>query len=297
MTHAPPAGETALSAGVQALLPMVGRAAAGFRTALITGEAGTGKDLLARTLHGLSPRVAAPLVTLDCSTLNPETAERELFGAAAGGAALVRGADGGTLVLDEIACLPPAAQARLHRLIERRELQPVEAGGASPIDSLVIALSRRPLAADVAAGAFRADLWQSLSAVNLVIAPLRQSPHDLRRLARELLEEFAVRFQCARPRLSGAAEDAIARYHWPGNMRELRAVLVAACLRAGDSVVTPAHLPLAETPRRPGALTADVVRDALQHTRGNKKAAAAYLGVGRRSLYRLLDKWSLCNAS
>jgi two-component system response regulator HydG len=221
------------------------RAAATDATVLVRGESGTGKELLARTIHELSPRRKKPLEVVDCSAIATSLIDSELFGHVRGaftGAAerasgrLVR-AEGGTVLLDEIGELPLEVQGKLLRFVQEKQLVPV--GGSRPqrVDARVVAVTNRDLAAEVASGRFRQDLYYRLNVVHLVVPPLRERPEDIALLARYFLEQVSVQYQKVIDGLTPEAEARLLEHDWPGNVRELQnRILQAAIFCEGDRI-------------------------------------------------------------
>ncbi len=255
-------------------------------TVLVRGESGTGKELLASFIHRRSARAGRPFLRVNCGALPEALLESELFGhekgAFTGAAGRHRGlferAEGGTLLLDEVAELTASAQVKLLRVLQERELTRV--GGEAPlrVDVRVVAATHRPLEALVAAGAFRADLYYRLNVFPIALPSLRERPDDLPALAESLLARVSARLgRASPPRLTPAALAALARHAWPGNVRELENVLERACILApGPS------LELAEfAPAPPGAAREVAAPEALRFdegVRGLLEAALASCG-------------------
>lgn len=279
---------------------------------LVQGESGTGKELVARALHGEGPRRAGPLVTVNAAALPASLVESELFGYAPGSftGAATRGrkgrfeqADGGTLFLDEIGEMPLDTQAKLLRVLQERVVEPVGAAHPVPVDFRLIAATNRDLKAMVDAGTFRLDLFYRIATVVLDVPRLADRRDDIPVLARHFLAELAELH--GRPGLSLAPEAAahLAALPWPGNVRELRQAIERAVIfadgpvldraafedRAAPAAAPPAPLAPARLPDATEALEAQMIRDALARAGGNKKAAAAILGISRSHLYRRLE--------
>ena len=207
---------------------------------LLLGETGVGKELFARRLHRQSPRAARPLVHVNCAALPESLAESELFGHVRGafsGAVTDRpgrfeAAEGGTLFLDEVGELPLAVQAKLLRTLQNGEIQRLGADRPRRVDVRVIAATNRNLREQVTAGAFRADLYHRLSVYPVPIPPLRERGNDVLLIAGRFLELNRARLGLRSLRLSTAAQDALRRYPWPGNIRELEHVISRAALKA-----------------------------------------------------------------
>ncbi len=287
-----------------ALLTQVERAAATTARVLLGGESGTGKELIARRLHATGPRAAGPFVAVNCAALADGVVDSELFGhergAFTGAAARKRGcfelADGGTLLLDEVAELPPATQARLLRVLQEGRFTRV--GGEQPldVDVRVIAASHRDLRAEVAAGRFREDLFFRLAVVPLHVPPLRERPGDLQPLTERFLTELALRQGVRPPRLSAEAWARWRAYRWPGNVRELRNAVERLVVLAPGREIEADELP-AELASATGAgasagslgaaiaaVEAEMIGAALARAGGNKSAAARALGISRPTL-------------
>jgi DNA-binding NtrC family response regulator len=289
------------------------------RTALVTGETGTGKELVARALHKAGPRAQKKFAAVNCSAVVESLFESELFGHMRGaftGAVeskpgLFEVADGGTLFLDEIGELPQASQAKLLRVIETGEVQRVGGLDTRRVDVRVVAATNRDLRAESAAGRFREDLYYRLSVVELRVTPLRERREDIPYLTSAFVKHFATLFDKAIFGPTPAAERVLLTAPWAGNVRELRNTIERICILTEDRFFTekettaclgPQASPAAAMggllPRKPDArLLADAERDhitrVLQETAGNKKAAAHLLGLSRRALYRKLDRLGL----
>jgi two-component system, NtrC family, response regulator AtoC len=282
------------------VLIAVARSAA---SALIRGETGTGKQVLAETLHRLSGRPGA-LVAINCSAISPDLLESELFGhergaftgAAAAKPGLLEVAGAGTVLLDEIGDMPVALQAKLLRAVESREV--LRVGGTRPIAiaARFVSATHRDLLAAVDAGAFRLDLYYRLAAVTLTIPPLRERSTALVTMAHELLIAAALRDGRPVPAISAGAIARLQAHDWPGNVRELRNALDRALILAGDAIeaehiVFDAPPPRASTSSPPGVgLTAAELDErarvvqALEQCTGNQTRAAKLLGVSRSTL-------------
>jgi two-component system response regulator HydG len=285
-------------------------------TALLTGESGTGKGLLARAIHGASPRKHRPFVEANCVVYSEGVLNSELFGhekgAFTGAAKLKRGrfelARGGTLFLDEIGEIAPATQLLLLRVLQDRSFERV--GGEDTIDADVrlIAATNRDLDEAIRLGSFREDLFYRLNVIPIRVPALRERPDDVPVLAARFLSHAASRLGREAPALGAGATDALTRYTWPGNVRELENLMerlvvltpserieaddLPAAIRAGGSS------PSALTPRPPSnERLADLERvrilDVLGTCDGNKKLAASLLGIHRSTLYAKLARYGL----
>jgi DNA-binding NtrC family response regulator len=305
---------------IQDLFGLIRRLAPHLRTALITGETGTGKELVARALHAVGPRAERPFSVVNCSTVNESAFEQELFGHAAGAfpngsearPGLLESADGGVVFLDEVSSLPLSAQARLLRVLEFGELHGVGANEQQRVDVVVLAATNRDLRTEVGAGRFRGDLFYRLNVVEIALPPLRERREDIPYLTSAFVKEFAQRTNKPIRGLTTAAEALLLTAPWDGNVRELRNVVERACLLVDDDLVSereiaaclpPASVRGSRAAENNGAaaeekdLLSTVEREhilrALQRTGGNKKAAARMLGVSRRALYRRLERLDL----
>jgi two-component system response regulator HydG len=305
---------------MQDLFDLIRRIAPHARTALVTGETGTGKELVARALHKLGPRKDRRLITFNCSALVETLAESELFGHVRGAftgavdtkVGLFEQADGGTLFLDEIGELPLPVQAKLLRVIEYGEVQRVGSTESRKIDVRIVAATNRRLVEEVAAGRFRQDLYYRLNVVEIQLAPLRERREDIPYLTAAFVQEFASRFQKRLSGLSPGAERLLQNAPWSGNIRELRNVIERACILTEGRILSerellavlggiarPAPAAAAATPADLESdeivpeLDRGMVAEALQQVGGNRSAAARRLGISRRALYRRLDTFGL----
>ncbi|UCJ14708.1 sigma-54 dependent transcriptional regulator [Pseudomonas sp. MM211] len=312
------------------LLELAARVARSDSTVLITGESGTGKEVLARYLHQQSPRSTGPFVAINCAAIPDNMLEATLFGhekgAFTGAVASAPGkfemAEGGTILLDEISEMPLALQAKLLRVLQEREVERVGARKPISLDIRVLATSNRDLAAEVAAGRFREDLFYRLSVFPLAWRPLRERPADILPLAERLLNKYVRKMNLAPLRLSAQAVACLTSHAWPGNVRELDNAIQRAVILQQNGVIEPhdlcltapigfapmaqaaqplavvsamAAVPLSEPAMMDGALGEDlrrreyqVIIDTLRAERGRRKEAAERLGISPRTLrYKL----------
>ena len=279
---------------------------------LVRGETGTGKELVARSIHDLSPRADQPFRAVNCATFTPELLVSELFGHVKGsftGAirdrrGLLQLADGGTLFLDEVAELPLDIQARLLRVLQERSFVPL--GGATPVsvDVRIVAATNRSLRREVEAGRFRVDLMYRIRVVPLFLPPLRDRRGDVDVLMAHFVEQFNQRGLRSVGSISREARVALNAHSWPGNVRELRNVAEYAFAIGEGPVLTIDELTpelRGEAPPdegRPAELTVrDLERerivDALRQTSGRKGDAAGHLGISRSTLWRKLREHGL----
>ena len=297
--------DTGLVGGSPAMIAVrerIARVAPSDAPVLVTGESGTGKELVARALHAASPRSGGPLVVVNCATIPPALVESELFGHVRGAFTDARddrpglfvAAHGGTLVLDEIGELPLEVQPKLLRALQEHAVRPV--GGASElaVDVRVVAVTNRDLGAMVTTARFREDLYYRVHVLNVALPPLRERGDDVLELARHFARGRAI---------APDAAAALANHPWPGNVRELESALVHALAMAGTTIER-AHLPeriaqprVSITPTNNGELVtlAELERRhvacVLERVAGNKAAAARILGIERKTLYRMLERW------
>jgi DNA-binding NtrC family response regulator len=279
----------------------------GSATVLVTGETGTGKELLAQAIHYNGPRAAQPFVEINCAALPANLLEAELFGyergaftdARAPKAGLFEAASGGTLLLDEVGDLAPDLQAKLLTALESRKVRRLGSVRDTPVDVRIVAATHRDLAAEVRAGRFRRDLYYRLRVVPVHLPPLRDRGEDVLLLVRHFVERFSELHDREQPVLSSEARAVILRHSWPGNVRELRNAVERAVL-LGDGTIRPDDLALEEDepPAPSGVLPFPAPLEAieraaavamLQHCDGNKSQAALRLGIGRKRLYQLLS--------
>ncbi len=300
-------GIVAESPAMRAALEVVAKVAPHRTTVLLTGPRGSGKEVLARELHRLSPRASAPFVAVNCAAIPEALLESELFGhvrgAFTGAVADRRGlfeqAAGGTLFLDEIGDLPTALQAKLLRVLQDGEIRRVGAGDSRRVDTRLVAATARDLEADVATGRFREDLFYRLNVVGIRLPPLVERPEDVPPLIRVLLETHAGRMGVKVPAVEPDAMRALLDHRWPGNVRELMNVLERALVLAQGGSVRLGDLPAAlgagaTTPPPQGDLSlkkrlddaeAATIRAALARAGGRRRQAAELLGISLRGLF------------
>jgi DNA-binding NtrC family response regulator len=293
------------------VLDLLSRVGPSDANVLITGENGTGKEVIARTLHALSPRAQKPMVTVNAGALSEGTFESELFGHVRGAFTDAKAdrvgrfelADGGTLFLDEIANVPPNLQPKLLRVLETGEFERVGSSQTRRTDVRVLSATNAVLGDEVAAGRFRQDLLFRLNTVEIDLPPLRERAEDVAPLAAHFLTLYAQRYRKRLRGFDAAAAEALRTYAWPGNVRELdhvvqRAVLMAAGeeVHAADLGLQPAREPAAE--RRLEQMSLEeverlLIQKALTRFGGNVSQAAEALGLSRSALYRRMQKYEL----
>ena len=279
---------------------------------LITGESGAGKDLLAAFVHSKSRRAAHPFVKIDCATLPGDLLEAELFGYERGAftgaveakAGRFEGADKGTVVLDEIAHLSTDAQAKLLRVIERREFERLGGRRTIKLDARVIALTNVDLDEAVKTGRFREDLFYRLNVLNIRVPPLRERRDDLSQLIEHFLKHYSAKHGRDVQRLSPAARGVLKAYDYPGNARELANVIERAVIVATGKKVEEEDLPAAlraalsaqQRKAKPLSLAeveADYIAETLAGTGGNKTECARILGISRKNLYEKIARYKI----
>jgi DNA-binding NtrC family response regulator len=283
------------SAAMAALRERVRRVAASDCNVLVTGETGSGKECVAEALHRLGARSARPFVAINCAAFPDSLLDSELFGFERGaftGAThaypgKVMLADGGTLFLDEIGDMPVAAQAKLLRMIETREVFAIGALRPRKVDLRIVAATHCDLGSAVRAGRFRADLYYRLNVARIEIAALRDRAGDVLELFAHFARPLAARSPCGPVRLSAAAHDALLRHDWPGNVRELRNVVEAAYLAYDGEPLPPEALPIAAAP---GQAESSLILEALERCEWNRSKAAELLHWSRMTLYRKMKR-------
>ncbi len=303
------------SPAMQEVFRLIGRAGPTDKAILIQGESGTGKELVAKALHRNSQRANKPLVVINCAALPETLLESELFGhergAFTGAVAAKQGlfevADGGTLFIDEIGELAGSLQAKLLRVLEDGSMRRIGSIKERRVDVRLLAATNRDMAQEVAASRFREDLYYRINVMSLNLPPLRQRAGDVPLLVKHFLG--------SKWSISDAALRALEAYSWPGNVRQLINALERAKIMAEDSTIQCEDLPpeiagraselstaasngaTSSTAAHDGDQLADIQRahvlEILQRERGNKARTARALGVNRRSLYRLLDKYGI----
>ena len=298
------------SPAMQALRTTIERVSRYRTNVLLLGESGTGKDLLARTLHASGPRRAQRFEPQNCATLSSELLESELFGHERGaftGAhsqkqGLFEVADGGTLFLDEIAEMDLRTQAKLLRALEQSRFRRLGGTSVVTVDVGIIAATNRPLAELVAEGRFREDLYYRLAVVTLSVPPLRDRKSDIPQLVEAFVRDFNQRNGTKLTGVTPQLMDRFMEHAWPGNIRELRnAVESAAVLadgpqiteadaRAGDFAVHPAAAPRFPTTATLAELERQIIEERLRSA-GSREAAAKSLGMSLRTLYGRLAAW------
>lgn len=278
----------------------------------ITGETGTGKEMVARKIHAFSDRKQNIFVPVDCTTLTGQLFESQLFGHIKGaftGAiddtlGFFRASNGGTIFLDEISEIPLELQAKLLRVLQEERVTPLGSTTSYPINVRVLCATNRDLRKMVENNEFRADLYYRVNVVNLQIPPLRERPEDILPLANHFLENLSRFYNEPGKILSHEAESVLLRYAWPGNVREMSNAMERAYVLSKETIILPQFLPpeillgefsSSKTPALPTLEAAEkhLVKQALQCTQGRKIAAAKILGIERRRLNRIIEKLNI----
>lgn len=307
---------------IQALKAAIHQVARSSSTVIIQGETGSGKELVAHSIHALSGRSARPFIKVNCAAIPSELLESELFGYAAGaftGAnkAGKKGkfqlADKGTLFLDEINQMPLHLQPKLLRALQEQEVEPVGGPEAIPVDCRIIVASNIPLEKLVKQGEFREDLFYRLNVISLEVPPLRERKEDIPVIADHLLKRLNTQLGMAVPGIAHDTKERLKNYYWPGNVRELRNVIERAMNDAWLDTLTWRHFEPYFRHKKPSVCSAledrvyaalpmrqvkaaaerQAVLDALNAAGGNKTAAARSLGITRTMLYRKINKYEL----
>ncbi len=299
----------AQSAAMRPVLQLMDRVAASDANVLISGEHGTGKEVVAQRLHAASPRASRPLVAVNLGGLSEGLFESEMFGHVKGAFTDARTdrigrfelAEGGTLLLDEIGTLALRQQAKLLRVLETGEVERVGASRARRIDVRILSATNADLAGEVAAGRFREDLLFRLNTIEIRLPPLRERREDIPVLAEHFLRRYAARYRKALVSFESDALEALAAHAWPGNVRELDHTLERAVLMAQGNAVRAADLGLRLAPGAAARLEdlpleeveRVLIRKALERHDGNVSHAAKALGLSRSALYRRLQHYGL----
>jgi DNA-binding NtrC family response regulator len=305
---------------VDRLVQRAAAASAEMPAILLTGETGTGKDLVANFIHASLPHRSGPFVALNCSAVPKELFESELFGhqrgafsgATADKPGLFETADGGTLFLDEVGDMPLELQPKLLRALETRTVRRVGETRSRSFDLFLIAATNRELEAQVSSGRFRQDLYYRLKVVSIELPPLRERADDIDLLTNHFLAQLSVKYGMPDLKLSEAAQQTIREYSWPGNVRELQHALESAALTIAGSMIEPQDLPLPtmvdplrravrsldhDQPINLDEVEKELIQQAMQRTGGNVSAAARLLSIGREALRYRLGKFNLATDS
>jgi DNA-binding NtrC family response regulator len=299
----------ATAAVMQPVLATITRIGPSDAAVLITGEHGTGKEVIAQTLHALSPRASRSMVAVNTGALPEGTFESELFGHVKGAFTDARTerigrfelAEGGTLFLDEIANVPPRQQAKLLRVLETGEMERVGSSKTRRVNVRVISATNADLKKDVEEGRFRADLLFRLNTVEIHLPPLRDRREDIPPLAAHFLARYAQRYRKQVNGIDPAAIQLMLHYSWPGNVRELDHTIERAVLMSREDVIEVSDLGLSPARVPTQALEemslehveSILIRKALSRCNGNVSQAAEALGLSRGALYRRMEKYGI----
>ncbi len=296
------------SAPMVEIYKMVSRVAPTDATVLIEGETGTGKELIARMIHRNSQRASQPFVPVDCGAIAPSLLESELFGAMKGSftgadrdrVGVLEAANHGTVFLDEIGDIEFGFQLKLLRFMQEREVRPLGAARAKPVDVRVIAATNRDMQKLVEESKFREDLWFRLNVVRILVPPLCERTGDVPLLAHYFLKKYNERYR-QNARLTESGVKSMQEYSWPGNIRQLQHMMERLTILApGGRIdeVAVMHAIYSMEPREHGGETladaeSEQIRRVLAATGGNKSRAAKILGIERKTLYRKLERMGL----
>ena len=295
------------SPAMAAIKKTIGKIAPTDATVLITGENGTGKDVLAKEIHAHSARSGKPLVAVDAGAITETLFESELFGHVKGAftdahtdhVGKFEQADGGTLFLDEIGNIPPHLQAKLLRAIQNRSIVPVGGTQARPVDIRLICATNMNLEELVREGRFREDLYYRINTVHITLPPLRERKGDIVPLAERFISEFAVKYHRNISGLDDGARAILESHRWSGNIRELQNCMEKAVILSDGSILTAKDISIdSQTTRsehgfKDGRDEETLVKEAMQRCAGNISAAAKMLGVSRPTFYAKLKKYGL----
>ncbi len=303
------------SKGIEEVLKLIDQVADSHMTVLIFGETGTGKELVARAIHENSSRAGKPLVRVNCAAIPDTLIESELFGHEKGAftGALTRRkgrfeeAHGGTIFLDEVGELTPSAQAKLLRVLQEREFEPLGSSRSVRVDVRIIAATNKDLHKSVEEGTFRADLYYRLNAFPIYVPPLRERGADILLLADYFVCKYSKVFKKSVKRISTSAIEHLMSYHWPGNVRELENCIERAVLLAQGDTIEAIHLPPTLQMKNKnearvhrgkleilvGTYERDLIIDALKDSRGNISEAARLLGTTRRVIQYKVRKYGI----
>lgn len=300
---------------MQRVLDTIQQVAPARTTVLLTGENGTGKEVIARAIHQLSDRANQPFAAIHCAALAPSLLQSELFGHEKGAftnaserrIGRLEAADGGTVFLDEIGEIDPSVQVTLLRVLESRTFERV--GGSQPVslDVRLIAATNRDLRAMVDAGEFREDLYFRLDVINLHMPPLRERREDIPLLLSHFLQQYMAENNKTLEGFAPDATDALVGYHWPGNVRQLRNAVERMVVMARQAILTlddvpevirASYRPAAEAPTSGAPMTHDenerlMIERALIANNGNRTRAAKQLGLSRRTVIRKIEKYGI----
>jgi DNA-binding NtrC family response regulator len=277
---------------------------------LITGENGTGKEIIAREIHNLSKRKEEVFVTVDLGSISESLFESEMFGHSRGAftdakesrAGRFENASGGTLFLDEIGNLSVSLQAKLLSALETRKITPVGSNKMVPLDIRLISATNKNLSEMVKSELFREDLLYRINTVQIELPPLRSRPEDIISLAEFFLKDFSFRYEKTNLKLNASSIEALMGYHWPGNIRELKHTIEKAVILCDSDIIKPDDLTLNKSRYNAEDITFNIsfeeaekkiIRTALTKCKWNISEASKELNIGRQTLYRKIQKYDL----
>jgi two-component system, NtrC family, response regulator AtoC len=302
------------SPAMKAVVRNVERVAPSDVSVLITGESGTGKEVIADLIHQLSPRSKGPFVKINCAALPRELIESELFGSVKGaftGAqadreGLFRQADGGTLLLDELAEMPVDTQTKLLRVLQEREYRPVGGRQSFKVNVRILASTNLEVEVAIRAGKLREDLYYRISTISLNLPPLRERQDDIVPLATSFLKRYAAQADRTINGFSPAAQEKLRSFDWPGNVRQLQNEIQRAVLMSDETVIDVGDLsigqpsPMEESEENGGTsltllegMERQTIVQMLKETNGNKLETAKRLGIGRQTLYNKIKAYNI----
>ncbi|HVK59627.1 MAG TPA: sigma-54 dependent transcriptional regulator [Candidatus Kapabacteria bacterium] len=302
------------SPAMKAVVRNVERVAPSDVSVLITGESGTGKEVIADLVHQLSPRSKGPFVKINCAALPRELIESELFGSVKGaftGAqadreGLFRQADGGTLLLDELAEMPVDTQTKLLRVLQEREYRPVGGRQSFKVNVRILASTNLEVEVAIRAGKLREDLYYRISTISLNLPPLRERQDDIVPLAASFLKRYAAQADRTINGFSPAAQEKLRSFDWPGNVRQLQNEIQRAVLMSDEAVIDVGDLsigqpsPMEEAEENGGTsltllegMERQTIVQMLKETNGNKLETAKRLGIGRQTLYNKIKAYNI----
>jgi DNA-binding NtrC family response regulator len=299
------------SPAMKNILRTVERIAPSDVSVLITGESGSGKEVIADLIHTLSPRAKAPFIKVNCAALPRELIESELFGSTKGaftGAqadreGLFKQAEGGTLLLDELAEMPIDTQTKLLRVLQEKEFRPVGGRVSFKTNVRIVASTNIEVEVAIRAGKLREDLYYRISAITLHLPPLRERREDIVPLANSFLKRFAAQAGRTITGFTPAAQEALRKFDWPGNVRQLQNQVQRALLMTDNQIIDVADLSIQETTTEATAEETDLslldgmernaIVQMLKETNGNKLETAKRLGIGRQTLYNKIKAYNI----
>lgn len=298
------------SSAMKAVVRVIEKVAPSDVPVLITGESGTGKEVIADLIHTLSPRSKGPFIKINCAALPRELIESELFGSVKGaftGAqadreGLFRQADGGTLMLDELAEMPVDTQTKLLRVLQEKEFRPVGGRVSYKTDVRIVAATNQEVPVAIRAGKLREDLYYRISTIEVTLPSLRERPEDTVALANNFLKRFSAQAGRDITGFTPAALEKLRGYDWPGNVRQLQNEVQRAVLMTDGTVIDAHDLSIAQ-PTQPDQENTDLtllegmerntILQMLKETNGNKLETAKRLGIGRQTLYNKIKAYKI----